>query len=229
MPRKSRSDSVTHPEVLDKTEGIGSPDVFRVRPATTDMRRLDRDGGVAVSQRRLMHAHRYRGPTALVGCGLWVRSGVARSWHSSAWRRRPRCAPRTMPGSAGRRPSGGHGSARYQKQPLIAGCTAGPDPGVRVKSRASRIPNLARLVGDGQAVGGHGPMLAGTFVDRARFLGTDWQAARHRSRAPARLYTAPRGLRRAWGPKRVWVYPLPEKARPTCHRHARIPTDPARR
>ncbi len=194
------------------------------------MRCLDRDGAVAVSPRRLMQAHHDRGPTALVGRGLWVRNGMARSWHSLAGRRRPLRAPHDAR-SAGRRPSSGHGWAHYRKQLLIAGGTAGPDPGVRVKSRASRIlgPNLARLVGDGQAVGGHGPMCAATFVDRARFLGTDWQAARHRSRAHARLYTAPRGLRRAWAPKRMWVYPLPEKARPTCHRHARIPTDPARR
>ena len=102
-----------------------------------------------------------------------------------------------------------------------------PDPtGVRVKNLASRIlgQNLARLSADWQAVHGHGLMLAETFIDPARFAGTCYRAANWIDLGPTRGFAKSNATYVAHGaPKRIWVYPLHQKARlilsqPSPHR-----------
>ena len=176
---------------------------------------------------RLIRAHHYLGLTALVGRSLrYVAEGDGQwlallGWASAALK----CAPRDAW-------IGWAKALQWQRIGLIANNARFLIlPGVQVRNLASQVlgANLRRLSSDWQAVHGHGLVLAETFIDPARFLGTCYRAANWIELGPTRGFAKSNATYVAHGaPKRIWVYPLHKKARlilssPRPHR------DPARR
>ena len=178
---------------------------------------------------RLMRTHHYLGLTALVGRSLrYVAEADPPSgrqggqwlalvgWASAALK----CAPRDAW-------IGWAKALQWQRIGLIANNARFLIlPGVRVKNLASRIlsQNLARLSADWGAVHGQGLVLAETFIDPARFAGTCYRAANWIDLGPTRGFAKSNATYVAHGaPKRIWVYPLHQKARlilsqPSPHR-----------
>lgn len=88
-------------------------------------------------------------------------------------------------------------------------------PGVRIANLASKALalNCRRLSEDWSAVYGHPVLLAETFVDPERFLGTCYRAANWKPLGQTRGYGRQSGKYYYHGQhKTVWVYPLHRKA-----------------
>ena len=162
---------------------------------------------------RLMRAHHYLGLTALVGRslryvaevdGCWV---ALVGWASAALK----CASRD-------RWIGWSPTLQWQRLNLIANNSRFLLlPGERVPNLASRILGLtlARLSADWHAVHGHRLLLAETFIDPGRFLGTCYRAANWIDVGATRGFAKSNDTYVAHGAsKRIWVFPL--------HRHARL-------
>lgn len=89
-------------------------------------------------------------------------------------------------------------------------------PGVAQKNLASRIlaANLRRLATDWQVKHGHTVLLAETFVDSSRFVGTCYRAANWLYAGQTRGFSrCGPGYRPNGCPKAVFVYPLHRRAR----------------
>jgi hypothetical protein len=89
-------------------------------------------------------------------------------------------------------------------------------PGVRIPNLASKALSLncRRLSADWLAVYGHPVVLAETFVDPERFLGTCYRAANWRLLGQTLGYGRQSGEYHYHGqPKTVWIYPLRRDAR----------------
>ena len=162
---------------------------------------------------RLMRAHHYLGLTALVGRSLryvaeldggWL---ALLGWASAALK----CASRDVW-------IGWSPTLQWQRLGLIANNSRFLIlPGGRVKNLASRILGLtlARLSADWQAAHGHRLLLAETFIDPGRFLGTCYRAANWIDVGATRGFAKSNDTYVAHGAsKRIWVFPL--------HRHARL-------
>ena len=161
---------------------------------------------------RLMRAHHYLGLKALVGRSLryvaeidghWL---ALLGWASAALK----CARRDTW-------IGWSKTLQWQRIGLIANNSRFLIlPSVRVKNLASRIlgQNLARLSADWEAAHGHRLLLAETFIDPARFAGTCYRAANWIDLGPTRGFAKSNETYVAHGaPKRIWVFPLHQKAR----------------
>ena len=161
---------------------------------------------------RLMRAHHYLGLAALVGRSLryvaeadgqWL---ALLGWASAALK----CAQRDVW-------IGWAKALQWQRIGLIANNARFLIlPGVQVRNLASQVlgANLRRLSSDWQAVHGHGLVLAETFIDPARFAGTCYRAANWIDLGPTRGFAKSNETYVAHGaPKRIWVYPLHQKAR----------------
>ena len=155
----------------------------------------------------LMRAHHYLGLTAMVGRSLryvaeidghWL---ALLGWASAALK----CASRDAW-------IGWSPTLQWQRLGLIANNSRFLIlPGVRVKNLASRILglNLARLSADWQAAHGHRLLLAETFIDPSRFVGTCYRAANWIELGSTRGFAKSNETYVEHGAvKRIWVFPL---------------------
>ncbi|MDO8698860.1 MAG: DUF4338 domain-containing protein [Rhodoferax sp.] len=173
----------------------------------------------------LMRAHHYLGLSAMVGRSLryvaqykgqWL---ALIGWASAALK----CAARdAWIGWA--RP------LQWQRIGLIANnCRFLILPGPRVSNLASKVlgTNLARLSADWQAVHGQALVLAETFVDPSRFVGTCYKAANWVDVGATRGFAKSNTTYTEHGQsKRILLYPLVSDARAILSRplpHPRLP------
>lgn len=160
----------------------------------------------------LMRAHHYLGLTAMVGRSLRYVAEVDGHWLALLGWASPalKCASRDTW-------IGWSPTLQWQRLGLIANNSRFLIlPGARVKNLASRILglNLARLCADWQAAHGHRLLLAETFIDPSRFVGTCYHAANWIELGSTRGFAKSNETYVEHGAaKRIWVFPLHRQAR----------------
>ena len=173
----------------------------------------------------LMRTHHYLGLSALVGRSLryvaeykgqWL---ALIGWASAALK----CAARDAW-------IGWSTPLQWQRIGLIVNnCRFLILPGPRVSNLGSKVlgANLARLCADWQAVHGHALVLAETFVDPTRFVGTCYRAANWIEVGATRGFAKSNMTYTEHGhSKRILLYPLVREARAILSRpwpHAQLP------
>ncbi len=160
----------------------------------------------------LMRTHHYLGLTAMVGRSLRYVAEIDGHWLALLGWASPalKCASRDTW-------IGWSPTLQWQRLGLIANNSRFLIlPGTRVKNLASRILglNLARLCADWQSAHGHRLLLAETFIDLGRFIGTCYRAANWIELGSTRGFAKSNETYIEHGaPKRIWVFPLHRQAR----------------
>ena len=159
----------------------------------------------------LIRTHHYLGLTAMVGRSLRYVAEIDGRWLALLGWASPalKCASRDHW-------IGWSPTLQWQRLALIANNSRFLIlPGVRVKNLASRILglNLARLSQDWLGVHGHRLLLAETFIDPSRFVGTCYRAANWIDLGSTRGFAKSNATYTRHGtPKRIWVFPLHPQA-----------------